>query len=505
LVSRAAVARLSGKWIQRETAARELARGTRLGAATAVAGLFILAAPAVAADPPTLTGSAPVAARGPGMVWFTYTIDVVVGLDSAKLTTHQDSLLPADAGSVTFDGTAVARSQIAVSGGDLTIPLGTVATGAHTVRFTARVPAAPSTVTRSTADLSYGQAGVTQDSLHSAAVVVDINEPDIEVLSDFGDPVPEQPVGTGTFGGWDFSVRNIGFGAPPTTLRFTVPEGLDMTAMDVQRETSPPVPLRCSPSTPGQLECALGTLAYREFVGVSITFAASASAIPATTASLAITATPDQGVDQDPSNNTITVPIRFTGLADLTSRVTTPTPKVTVGHSTVVTVTVHNNGPQPAHVTIAFVSLDLFNDQFGHFQFTRFDGDTGGAPLDSGFIEWIIGTLEPGKTATAHLTVRAISVGTGNITVDTESTAGDPSSCKQKFCGPRLTLTAIAETPTPTPTPTPTAHVTPTPPAGSHQLAATGTSPWPLTWLGSALLATGAILTYQGRRRGKRT
>ena len=112
-----------------------------------------------------------------------------------------------------------------------------------------------------------------------------------------------------------------------------------------------------------------------------------------------------------------------------------------------------------------------------------------------------------GKTATAHLTVRAISVGTGNITVDTESTAGDPSSCKQKFCGPRLTLTAIAESPTatPTPTPTPTAHVSQIPPASSHQLAATGTSPWPLTWLGSALLATGAILTYQGRRRGKRT
>jgi hypothetical protein len=253
LVSRAAVARLSGKWIQREKAARELARGTRLGAATAVAGLFILAAPAVAADPPTLTGSAPVAARGPGMVWFTYTIDVVVGLDSAKLTTHQDSLLPADAGSVTFDGTAVARSQIAVSGGDLTIPLGTVATGAHTVRFTARVPAAPSTVTRSTADLSYGQAGVTQDSLHSAAVVVDINEPDIEVLSDFGDPVPEQPVGTGTFGGWDFSVRNIGFGAPPTTLRFTVPEGLDMTAMDVQRETSPLSRCGAARAHPGSL------------------------------------------------------------------------------------------------------------------------------------------------------------------------------------------------------------------------------------------------------------
>src|SRR5215471_7613168 len=129
-----------------------------LGAATVGAGLLILAGPAVAADPPTLTGSAPVAAHGPGMVRFTYTIDVTVGLDSAELATDQDALLPADAGSVTVDGTAVARSLITVSGGDLTIPLGTVAAGAHTAKFTARVPAAPSAVTKSSADLSYAQA-----------------------------------------------------------------------------------------------------------------------------------------------------------------------------------------------------------------------------------------------------------------------------------------------------------------------------------------------------------
>ena len=61
------------------------------------------------------------------------------------------NLLPGSAsvvqGSVTFDGTAVARSHIAVSGGDLTIRLGTVAAGAHTVRFSARVPAAPAAAT----------------------------------------------------------------------------------------------------------------------------------------------------------------------------------------------------------------------------------------------------------------------------------------------------------------------------------------------------------------------
>ena len=133
-----------------------------LGATTAGAGLLIVSAPAMAADPPTLTGSAPVAAHGPGTVRFTYTIDVAIGLDSAELATDQDSLLPADAGSVTVDGHAVARSQITVSGKNLTIPLGTVATGIHTVKFSARVPAAPFAVTRSSADLSYAQAGVKQ-------------------------------------------------------------------------------------------------------------------------------------------------------------------------------------------------------------------------------------------------------------------------------------------------------------------------------------------------------
>jgi len=58
---------------------------------------------------------------------------------------------------------------------------------------------------------------------------VDINEPDIEVVPDFGEPVPEQPLGTGDTGGFEFTVSNIGFGAPPTTLRFTVPDGLHTT------------------------------------------------------------------------------------------------------------------------------------------------------------------------------------------------------------------------------------------------------------------------------------
>jgi uncharacterized protein DUF11 len=328
---------------------------------------------------------------------------------------------------------------------------------------------------------------VTQKPLRSAAVVVDINEPDIEVVPQFGEPVPEQSLGTGVTDGEDFTVTNSGFGAPPTTLRITVPDGLDTTFDGPPCCTSTGnllPPLKCSHSTPGQFECALGPLAHGQGVSTGITFTASASAVPG-----------------QPAHH------RDTGLARLTSRATTLTPKLAIGHSTVVTVTVHNNGPQPAHVTIAFVILDDFKD-LGHFQFTRFDGDTSGDPLDSGVIEWIIGTLEPGKTATAHLTVRSISLGSGHITVQTES-SGNPPSCQQKFCGPRLTLTAIAETPTATPAPAATTPTSPPFVPGPGETGDTPRSDSLPTWMiilataGAALALSWPLLVRRLRRPGR--
>ena len=479
-------------------------------AAIAVSGLLTVAWPAAAAQPPTLSGSAPTSAHGPGIIAFTYNIQVPADLDAAALSTHQAALLPANATSVTLDGAAVAASQITVTGGDLTIALGVVPAGAHTVRFTARVPATPSAVTESSADLTYSQGGVQQDVLHSDPVHIDLNEPDIDVFSD-PQPVPVQPVGTGTPNGWDLQVRNIGFGAPPTTLHITLPSGLDMPTRDEPCCTATGDPLPCTRKTPAEIECQLGLLTHAQFpVDVSLGFTATAAAIPGTTASITVTATPTEGVDHDLSNNTLTIPIKFTGFAHLVGRATTPNTTITVGHTAVLTVTVHNDGPQPAEGTEAIVSLDDFALE-GHFLFTSFDGKhLFGEPIEDTVAEWSIGTLAPAATVTAHLTVRAVSAGTGRITVHANSSAGDVQ-CNRKTCDPNaLTLTAVAAKPatTPTPTPTPTATPTATTPraaaSSGDELAPTGATPEQLAWLGTALIAAGAVLIRQNRPRTTR-
>ena len=79
--------------------------------------------------------------------------------------------------------------------------------------------------------------------------------------------------------------------------------------------------------------------------------------------------------------------------------------------------------------------------------------------------------------------------GASLIGLDPLSTASDPR-CPNDTCETATArITAVPAQPAPTP----------------PQLAATGTTRWPLTWLGFALLTAGAILTYHGRRRGQRT
>ena len=128
-------------------------------------------------------------------------------------------------------------------------------------------------------------------------------------------------------------------------------------------------------------------------------------------------------------------------------------------------------------------------------------------------VEWDIGTIPAGATATAHLTLRAVSPGLGHISVQTESTAGDVQ-CTRKPCNePTLTLIAVAPSAATTsrhsshPTSSASATATPTPPSASasNQLANTGTSVPTLIWLAGILLATGALLTRPRRHTDKRS
>jgi hypothetical protein len=109
--------------------------------AVAVAGLMVAAPSASAATALTVTGSAPATAHGPGTVPFSYGLQVATELESVTVTTNQDAFLPADATSVTLDGAAVPATGITRTGGNLAIPLGPLATGAHTLTFAALVQA----------------------------------------------------------------------------------------------------------------------------------------------------------------------------------------------------------------------------------------------------------------------------------------------------------------------------------------------------------------------------
>jgi hypothetical protein len=318
-----------------------------------------------------------------------------------------------------------------------------------------------------------------------------------------GGPIPEFPVGTDTFIDLFLDVTNAGYGAPPTTLRIDMPDGLQIPAGQPPCCTIGGQALTCTPTAVGVVECDLGRIEHGQHVSAQVTFGASATAVPGTRATLKIAATPEEGVDQDPTNNDATVPIHFTGLAHLTSDLSPPVVRVTVGQSAVVAVTVHNEGPQPADFAEAFLNLDD-GTPFGgsvHFAITAFDGEAADSAPDS--LQWLIGTLDPGQTATAHVTVRALSAGTTHMSADPLSSNGSGPSCNQKRCGPQITLTAVNAAPivaTPTPTPSPT-----TAPSGpSNNLANTGAMPWPMAGLGVGMLLLGSALIGAARLAGRR-
>jgi hypothetical protein len=136
----------------------------------AVAGctaFVIVVQPARAAEPLVVAGSAPAAAHGPDSVPFTYLLQVATELDSVTVTTLQDSHLPAEAASVEVDGTVLDSSAVTQSGGNLTLTLGAVSAGAHTLTFDALLEATPSLVTSSSVDVTYVAAGAQPAVAHA--------------------------------------------------------------------------------------------------------------------------------------------------------------------------------------------------------------------------------------------------------------------------------------------------------------------------------------------------
>jgi hypothetical protein len=163
--------------------------GILLVVAALVGSAVTAAAPADADTVVDLSGSAPAGTHGPGAFTVEYDIYAAGDLPSAVLTTHQDSALPALAGAVTLDGTAVPDAHVSSPDpGDLSIalgtdPSGTLPGGSHIVTFTVTVGTGDTTDTSSDATLTWGDSG----TVTSEPVKVEVNQPDVYSYLTAGD------------------------------------------------------------------------------------------------------------------------------------------------------------------------------------------------------------------------------------------------------------------------------------------------------------------------------
>ncbi|MCW2495850.1 hypothetical protein [Jatrophihabitans sp.] len=366
------------------------------------------------------------------------------------------------------------------------------------------------------------------------------------------------PLGTGVIGDFEAILTNSGADAPAATLTITLPAGLTVNEdFGVYRDDDYQDPesdeggdqLDCTTVTATTVTCALGDVTTAANTLLDIPVEPTATAVIGDTGTFTVSALADSGLDSNPDDNSVSASVVYAGIAHLKVDLTATSTKVAVGSTTGVTVTVDNEGPQPAPAAIGIIGLDT-----DHFTFDGFTGKllpiddappasaaaapavalaklhgTSAASVNSvatasddsiPLLAWDIGTIDSGKSASAVATLKAVSLGTTHLLVGAISAAGDPAcdegggstgipavaapSCDDEAF---LTLHAIKAAPissSPTTSPTTGASTT----SGAAAAAGSGTSVTgiadtgaPVQQLGYyALLATsiGALLLLLG-------
>lgn len=483
-------------------------------------GVHPLGRPASATPGVQLTGSAPASAHGPASITISYTIVLPTAVDATLLTTHQPAELPAAETGVTLDGVAVPAGQLSrPDPTDIAIQTGADASdglpaGSHTIAFTATLGSGPASTATASATLSFAIAG-TPDSISSAPVTVQLNQPDIAVRLTPGSGEDQLGLlGTGRDIDLLVDVRNLGYGQPSTTMVISLPAGLALAAGGVSRESDGST-VGCAPvlGQPGQLGCQLGSLGHDDGSDptLDIELTSTATASIGQLAPITVSAQPDagQGSDTDPADNSVTAQLRYTGSARLSYTITPARTRVPLGGSTTVRLTVHNAGPQVAPATIAFAILVGSN-----FSVAGFTGNTqppAGTPIQLGAatapaagadagaeLLWFVGDIPAGRSAGATLTIQARAAGSARVGLAAFSGAGDPN-CPGLICQPTtIGLQAVPVAPASKAAATPAAR------ASAPLLARTGQASRPVAGLGGALLLTGCALVLLARPRPRR-
>ena len=452
----------------------------------------------------------------------TYTVVVSGGaVSDLGVVTHQDPALPADDDSVTdakIDAVPAPPGSVRRTGPDLSFDLGPRTVGSYTVTFPVSLVSTDPATYRSTAAATYAIAGVAAVPVTSTDVIVSVGQttaPPVDLAVAAEDPSSiDDPILLGRNQGGDLLAYVDNAGTATTTADVLIDSAPGLVIGEVIADDAVTVlPCTAVAGNPQQRRCAVPAISPGDDHGqvLDIRLTASPTALVGATASVgvSITPTPDATVEADPSDNSATAFFQFVGQADLSYSLTPASSRVLVGRTVTIRAGVTNHGPDDAPTTVA---LAMLQHQLTHFAIVGFTGATipvssSPVPLraratadDPNALLWSIGTLAPGQSASATLTLRATSPGTEGLTLLAISSATDPDCVNQLDCPPaQITLTAFV--PAPPVQPTPPAPRPPPSTSSAPMLPETGTPTGRLALAGLALLLSGGLLIRAAQSR----
>jgi hypothetical protein len=299
-------------------------------------------------------------------------------------------------------------------------------------------------------------------------------------------------VGRGYDAGGSVTVFADSAGPPsdvPVRISFGFPAGLSMgSEPPYDADTGRNLP--CTTVGP-TVTC---TLTVDSIGDVGFAVHAAANLAVGTRTAITVTAEPIGQPDADPSNNVTQAPVGIWGDAALHFSVHVPTNRITRGEPILATVTVRNDGPDPAP--------NLYLSEIALAQPKSVERVTKGdrSPALNGWANEVhLPVLPPGQSVTISLRITGLRVG-ARITVSVGGQADVQDTapyCLDRACNAAAAaqLTVIAPA-APSATPPPsgaTAHTAP--------IANTGTPAGDQLLAGLALVLLGAGLAAAGRRR----
>jgi LPXTG-motif cell wall-anchored protein len=294
------------------------------------------------------------------------------------------------------------------------------------------------------------------------------------------------------------------FASTDAELTITLPAAIGATLVSASGNNGAATYI-CALSVPGTYTCDLTALSGGSAL-INILISSAADTSVGATGVIGLSIEPAAGPDTDQSNNSAAATATISGASDLQPAIGPSPTMVPVGSPVILTATVFNAGPDPA--TNAVVRLTAqSNPASGLFTFLAFDSPN--VTTVNGGVQWSIGTLEVGSTATLTVTITATEADAeGEISMSASSDNVDPI-CENRAClfganlvaAPAVVVetsvvsTSVSST-TDSATDAPSAAT-----SAADALANTGSSTGGQAALGVVLLLVGSGALYGSRRR----